>query len=190
MSLNAPFPTTVSVDYATANGTATAGSDYTATQGTITFAPGVALKTIVVPIIDDPDPEPTETFTVNLSNPVGGTVADGQAVATITERVVSIADTVAIEGDQTAHYRGAFVEGLPSGHFNPLTFGPDGNIYTAVGTGTGYNTVQRFDGTTGAFIDTFIANDDVEHRINGVRDIVFRGNYVYVAMPYQRSPAI
>ncbi len=100
------------------------------------------------------------------------------------EVAVSINDTTSTEGDHSAHYRGALVSGAPSGHFNPLTFGPDGNIYTAVGTGAGYNTVQRFDGSSGAFLDTFIKNDNADHPINGVRDIIFRENYVYVASAY------
>ena len=73
----------LTVNYATADGTAVAGSDYTATSGTLTFAPGVTSETIRVPILDDTVYEPNETFTVNLSNPVGATITDGQGVATI-----------------------------------------------------------------------------------------------------------
>ena len=78
------------------------------------------------------------------------------------------------------------MDGLPGGHFNPLTFGPDGHVYTAVGTGAGYNTIQKFDGTTGAFLGTFMDNSDPDHKINGVRDIVFHptNGYVYVASAY------
>ncbi|HUE74511.1 MAG TPA: LamG-like jellyroll fold domain-containing protein, partial [Pirellulaceae bacterium] len=83
VSLGAPFPTAVSVDYATADGTALAGSDYVTTAGTITFAPGQTSGIIVVQTLDDTIYEPTETFTVNLSNPVGGVIADGQGVGTI-----------------------------------------------------------------------------------------------------------
>lgn len=67
---------TVSVDYASANGTAHAGSDYTATNGTLTFAAGETNQTIAVPILNDGIVEPAsyETFTVTLSNPTGGAV--------------------------------------------------------------------------------------------------------------------
>ena len=57
------------MNYATANGTATAGSDYTATSGTLTFNPGVTSQTISVPIINDTAVEGNETFTVTLSDP-------------------------------------------------------------------------------------------------------------------------
>jgi hypothetical protein len=60
---------TSTVDYTTVDGTAVAGSDYTLTSGTLTFGPGVSFQTIAVPITDDPNPEPSETFSVVLSNP-------------------------------------------------------------------------------------------------------------------------
>jgi Calx-beta domain len=56
---------TATVDYATLNGTAVAGSDYTATSGTLTFAPGESAHTIAVPLIDDDIPELTEELSLN-----------------------------------------------------------------------------------------------------------------------------
>ena len=73
----------VTVSYATANGTATAGSDYNATSGTLTFAAGETSKTITVGVIGDRTAEQDETFFVNLSNVVGGEIVDGQGVGTI-----------------------------------------------------------------------------------------------------------
>jgi Tol biopolymer transport system component len=61
-----------SVDYATTNGTATAGSDYTSAAGTLNFAVGEVSKTINIPITDDANPESDETFTAALSNPTNG----------------------------------------------------------------------------------------------------------------------
>ena len=61
----------VSVDYATADGTAEAGADYTATSGTLTFAPGETAKTVVVPILDDAVDEGKEKFYLRLTNPQG-----------------------------------------------------------------------------------------------------------------------
>lgn len=60
---------TLSVQYETSNGTATAGQDYTATSGTMTFANGEMSKTIQVPITEDAVTEPDETFTLALKNP-------------------------------------------------------------------------------------------------------------------------
>ncbi|GIV80624.1 MAG: hypothetical protein KatS3mg050_5018 [Litorilinea sp.] len=74
---------TVSVAYATADGTATAGSDYTAVSGTLVFNPGVAVQTIAVPILGDTAEEPDETFVVRLSAPQNGDLLDGEATGTI-----------------------------------------------------------------------------------------------------------
>ena len=69
ISLNAPSVAPVSVNYGTANGTALAGSDYTATAGSVTFAPGETTKTITVTITNDTAFEGNENFLVNLSTP-------------------------------------------------------------------------------------------------------------------------
>ena len=74
---------TVTVDYATADGTATAGSDYTATSGTLSFAAGETEKTVSVPVLDDGHDEGSETLTLTLSNPSGAYLADGSATGTI-----------------------------------------------------------------------------------------------------------
>ena len=76
---------TVTVDYATSDGTATAGADYTAASGTLSFAPGETAKTVSVPVLDDAHDDDGETFTLTLSNPSGGNayLADSEAVGTI-----------------------------------------------------------------------------------------------------------
>ena len=77
-------PLRVSVAYATANGTATAGSDYTATSGTLVFAPGETSMTVAVPILGDTAYESDETFTLTLSNPVNATLGTATATGAIT----------------------------------------------------------------------------------------------------------
>ena len=72
------------VDYATSDGTATAGSDYTATSGTLTFAALETTKTISVPVLDDAHDEGSETMTLTLSNASGAAIEDGEATGTIT----------------------------------------------------------------------------------------------------------
>ena len=73
----------VTVDYATSDGTATAGEDYTAASGTLSFAAGETLKTVSVSVLDDSHDDDGETLTLTLSNPSGAHLADGEAVGTI-----------------------------------------------------------------------------------------------------------
>jgi uncharacterized delta-60 repeat protein len=72
-----------SVDYTTVNGTATAGSDYVATSGTLTFAFGEISKTITVKVNGDNNFEPNETFTIKLSNNIGNVIANDTGTGTI-----------------------------------------------------------------------------------------------------------
>jgi hypothetical protein len=83
VSLSAASGQTVSVNYATANGSATAGSDYTVTSGTLSFAAGETSKTIAVPVLGDTQNEGNETFVVDLSGVVNATLADNQGSGTI-----------------------------------------------------------------------------------------------------------
>ena len=78
----------VTVDYATADGTATAGQDYTATSGTLTFAPGETAKTVQVPVADDTVSDDGETLTLRLSNTSGAGIwsEGGEATGTIHNR--------------------------------------------------------------------------------------------------------
>jgi len=85
VNLDAPSKHTVSVNYATADGSASAGSDYGAVSGRLSFAPGETSKTIAVPVYGDRLPEPNETFFVNLSGAQRAKIADGQGVVTIAE---------------------------------------------------------------------------------------------------------
>jgi hypothetical protein len=72
--LSAASSQTVTVDYATADGTATANEDYVPISGTLTFAPGETSKTIVIPIIENTCCGESKTFTVTLLNPVGASL--------------------------------------------------------------------------------------------------------------------
>jgi subtilisin-like proprotein convertase family protein len=91
----------VTVNYATANDTATAGSDYVANSGVVTFNPGETTKTITVQVNGDMAIEPNETFFVNLSNPVNAAISDNQGVGTITndDSAISINDVSLNEGN-------------------------------------------------------------------------------------------
>nr|MCU0479524.1 putative Ig domain-containing protein [Chloroflexota bacterium] len=76
-------PGTVTLQYATANGTAVAGSDYTAATGTLTFAPGETAKTVSVSVTGDTAIEADETFFVRLSSVTGAYVVDAEGKASI-----------------------------------------------------------------------------------------------------------
>ena len=73
----------MTVDYATADGTATASADYTAASGTLTFAAGETSKTVSVPVLNDAHDDGGETLTLTLSNATGAYIADAEATGAI-----------------------------------------------------------------------------------------------------------
>jgi hypothetical protein len=83
VALSAASGQPVTVNWTTANGTATAGTDYVAAGGTLTFSPGVTSRPVAVAVNGDTVVEPNETFFVNLSGASGGTISDAQGRATI-----------------------------------------------------------------------------------------------------------
>src|SRR6185436_8672953 len=110
-TLSAASPFTTTVNFATADGTATvANNDYVATGGSLTFAPGVTSQAIPVAVVGDRLNEPNETFSVNLSGASNAFITDPQAIATLTNddaAGLSIGDVVVAEGrlgNTTASY--------------------------------------------------------------------------------------
>ncbi|MFQ5399318.1 MAG: Calx-beta domain-containing protein [Anaerolineae bacterium] len=93
----------VTVDYATADGTAAAGSDYNAITGTLTFNPGDSTQFVSVQVIGDLADESDETFTVQLSNAANAFLLDSQATGTIVDNdglpALTIADQTVLEGN-------------------------------------------------------------------------------------------
>jgi large repetitive protein len=83
VSLNAASSSTITVAYSTADGTAVAGTNYSAASGTVTFTPGQTSQSVSVSTISGSLTQPAQTFTLNLSNPAGDTVFDGQGSGTI-----------------------------------------------------------------------------------------------------------
>ena len=83
VTLDAAQDSTVSVRYATADGTAVAGADYEAASGVVRFAPGETAKTVSVAVLNDAHDEGSETLTLALSRPFGAELADGTATGTI-----------------------------------------------------------------------------------------------------------
>ena len=135
VSLNAPSVASVTVSYTTADGTALAGTDYTTVSGTLTFAPGETTKTVLVPIVNDAIAEPTETFTLNLSNATGGSITRGQGVGTIhdDDSTKFYVPNDAASGDRTYEY-GAFGASAENYALNSGNTAPRGASTTAAGT--------------------------------------------------------
>lgn len=124
---------TVSVNYATTTAdptpgqsSATAGADYTATSGTLTFAEGEVSKTISIPILDDNLYELTEVFNVTLSNPTGGAILDFKFVTKVgimdnePQSKILIADTSVTEGNSGTTYARFPITITPAAGF-PIT---------------------------------------------------------------------
>lgn len=100
--LSNPSFQTITVAFATANGTATAGTDYVATSGTVTFNPGDTLKTISVQVNGDNVDEINETILINLSNPTNATIGAAQGSVLILDDdgpTLSIGNASVTEGN-------------------------------------------------------------------------------------------
>jgi probable HAF family extracellular repeat protein len=134
VTLSAASAQTVTVAFATAGGTATAGSDFQSTSGTLTFAPGETSKTITVQVVGDRLPEPTETFVVNLSGPTNAYIATGQGSGTIVddEPRISITDVSKREGKKNQATLFTFTVTLSAAYDQPVTL----SFRTANGTAT------------------------------------------------------
>ncbi len=138
VQLSAVPANTVSFDVATANGTATAGSDYVALALTgQTIAAGITSKTFNVTINGDSTVESDETFSFNVSNPVNATISDGTAIGTIVNDdttgtappTISVNDVTTTEGNN-GNKSMTFTVSLSAASVNPVTF----DINTSNGT--------------------------------------------------------
>ncbi len=138
VALNRAVAETVTVDYATSDGTATAGADYTATSGTLTFATGETGKTVSVPLLSDEVEEGTETFTLTLSNASGGRayLSDATATGTIADDDSTTPPVGVPQGDV-----------LVSNLDRPLDWRPKIGMADTVGTSLNQRGAQVF--TTG-----------------------------------------
>lgn len=123
VTLSAASTQPITVAYATADGTTTAGSDYQAASGSLTFAPGETSKSITMAVNGDRLPEPNETFVVNLSSPTNATIADGQGVGKIIddEPRISISDVTKAEGKKGQTTLFIFSVTLSAAYDQPVT---------------------------------------------------------------------
>lgn len=137
----------MSIDYATVDGSAIAGSDYTATSGTLTFNPRTDLEDGLVTIANDTLAEDDETFTLNISNATGGiAIVDPQGVGTIVnddpDPNVSLANASVVEGDI-----GATTLSLPVTLSGPSGREVDVDYATSDGTATAGSDYTTTSGT-------------------------------------------
>jgi hypothetical protein len=133
VTLSTAYGTPITVHYATADGSATAGSDYSAGSGDVTFAAGQTTRTITVAVLGDRLPEPTETFVVNITTS-DAFITKGQGVGTIldNEPRIGINDVSKKEGNGTGTTLFVFTVSLSAAYDQAVTF----NYATADGTAT------------------------------------------------------
>ncbi len=144
ITLSNPSIETVAVTYSTANGTATVGSDYTATTGTVTFNPGETSKTVSVSVTGDTTLERDETFNVNLTNPTGSTIDRATGIGTILDDDRPTIDLTVNDADAAELKRnpGQFTLTRNSKITNALTVN-----YTIAGTATNDLDYKKLTGT-------------------------------------------
>jgi hypothetical protein len=146
----------LTVNWTTADDTATAGTDYVAASGTVTFADGQATQTVQVTTLNDTTPEQNEDFEL-IATPSGGTSVMGVATILTDNTNISVSNASAVEGSNTLKFLDHFID-PGSGGLSPAngsTFGPDGNLYVASGD---TNSILRYDGVTGEFKDVFVTS--------------------------------
>ncbi len=151
VSLSLPGSQDITVDFATSNGTATAGSDYTSTSGTLTFASGVTLQTIDITILPDSVYEGNETVNVTLSNvSSGATIQDAVGILTITDDETAPTVTLSASATTIAENSGSSITLTAT-----LSGAADENVTVAISTsgtaieGTDYGTISDITITAG-----------------------------------------
>lgn len=169
-----PGTSGVTVDYATADGTATAGSDYVATSGTaILPSTGCKCTTVSVTVNGDTTVEADETFTVNLSNPVGKVITNGTGTGTITnddQPNATIDDPTVSEGGGTLTFtvtldQVSLTDAVMT-YSTAAGTATDGSDYTGV-TGTLTITAGQTQGTIGVpILDDSIYEGDEDLTMN------------------------
>jgi hypothetical protein len=137
----------ITVNYTTANGTATAGTDYTATGGTLTFVGGVTNQTFAIPILNPGIPSGSRTVNIVLSNPTGGVLMGSPSNAVLTITDDDVPGTVQFSGAAYSIAEGGGTATITvartNGSYGAITV----NYTTANGTGTAGTDYTATNGT-------------------------------------------
>ena len=171
VSLSVASSQSITVDYATANGTAISGSDYQSASGTVTFSAGVTTQPVDVTIDGDVIDEINENFFVNLSNASNATIADNQGEGTILDDdaapTISINDVSVTEGNSGTVTAG-FTVSLSAASSQSITV----DYATANGTATSGSDYQSASGTV--TFSAGVTTQPVDVTVNG--DVVDENN--------------
>ncbi|MFS8396402.1 autotransporter domain-containing protein [Xanthomonas campestris pv. raphani] len=188
VTLSAASGQTVSVNYASADGTATAGSDYVARSGTLTFAPGTTAQGVAITVNGDTALEPNETFSVGLSGASNASIARATGAGTILNDDVVV--TVGPASLPAATAGSAYSQNLSaSGGTAPYSFAvtagalPAGLTLSAAGVLSGSPTA------TGSFNFTATATDSGGSPTSGNRAYTLTVAGATVTLPATSLPA-
>ena len=156
VTLSAVSGKTATVDWTTANTTATQPSDYAAGSGTLTFVPGDSTESIVVTVNGDVVDELDETFGITLSNPGNATISDGSGVGTITDDdaapTLSVNDVTVVEGNA----------GTTTATFTATLSAASGQTVTVTWATADDMAIQPADYTASSGLLTFVPGDTSE----------------------------
>jgi hypothetical protein len=190
VSLSSPSESTVTVDYSTSDGTATAGSDYTAVTSNLTFDPGELTQTIDIEIIDDELSEFKETFYVNLTNATNAEVGDDTGLGTIIDDEPTLGRLFMVngyydydDGEPSSEIlelnpsTGAIVRSIPTpvdtdGGGDGLAYGNGRMFFATIST----DTIYEIDPLDGDQINSFLGPETWD----GIDALGFSGDELYV----------
>jgi hypothetical protein len=167
-TLSAAATSAVTVNYATASGTGTAGAisnaDYVAKTGTLTFAVGETSKTFTVDVIEDTAYEPNETFTVAFSGAVGCTLGTASVTGTINDDDPNVTPTITKPASASGYIgvsstiTGLSVADTNDGNLTVTLTAPVGGMLTVTGTASAGGAIPSVLSATGTSLSGVAAN--------------------------------